>query len=78
MTIVGMIICSSAPPEVNINHLQKIGERQGSDFMGTAVIRDGQSAVGQEMWELAISCLTAALRSRQQLETGGRWLPLIQ
>lgn len=45
MIIVGLIICSYAPPEVNKNHLQKIGEQQGSDFTGAGVICDGQSAV---------------------------------
>lgn len=64
MIIVGLIICSNAPPEVNKNHLQKIGEQQGSDFTGAGVICDGQSAVGQEMWELTIACLIEALLSR--------------
>lgn len=36
MIIVGMIICSYAPPEVNINRLQKIGEQRSSDFTGAA------------------------------------------
>lgn len=77
MVIVWMIICSYAPPEVNINRLQKIGEQQGSDFMGAGVICDGQSAAKQEVWELTIACLIEEFL-RQQLETGGRWNPLIQ
>lgn len=62
MIIVGMIICSYSPPEVNINHLQKIGEQQGSDFTGGWC--DLWWAVEQEMWEFTIACLTEALLSR--------------
>lgn len=60
MIIVGVIICSYAPPEVNINHLVSGG---GSDFAGLGVSCDEQSAAEQEMWALAIACLSEALLS---------------
>lgn len=70
LIIVGVIICSYAPPGVNINHLQKIGARRGSDFTGVGALRDEPSVAEQECGcALAMACLNEALLSGQQLET---------
>lgn len=54
MIIVGVIICSSVLPEVNINHLVS---------GGGVMICDEQCAAEQEMWALAIARFNEALLS---------------